>query len=187
VVPYSIQTKELIPDIKRKPGYLAKNSYEIVDHKGNVVSDSDVSPEMLKELRSGQLAIRQKPGPNNSLGLVKFEFPNQYDVYMHGTPAMSLFSRTRHDFSHGCIRVEDPQKLAEWVLKDIPEWTPEKIRAAMDGDETVRVKVARPVPVLILYTTALASPDGEVRFFSDLYGLDAKLAEELAHEYDWPQ
>ena len=186
-VPYSIQAKELIPDIKRKPGYLAKNSYEIVDHKGNVVSESDVSPEMLKELRSGQFAIRQKPGPNNSLGLIKFELPNQYDVYLHGTPAMSLFTITRRDFSHGCIRVEDPQKLAEWVLKDMPEWTPEKIGAAMDGDETVRVKVAQPVPVLVLYTTALASPDGEVRFFNDVYGLDAKLAEELAHAYDWPQ
>jgi L,D-transpeptidase YcbB len=186
-VPYSIQAKEMIPDIKRKPGYLEKNSLEIVDHSGNLVTDSQVTPDLLAQLRSGKLAIRQKPGPDNSLGLIKFEFPNDFSVYMHGTPAMSLFSKSRRDFSHGCIRVEDPPKLAEWVLQGMPEWTPEKIAEAMNGDETLRVKVAHPVPVLIIYTTAVASQDGEIHFFKDIYGLDAKLQAELAHRYDQPQ
>ena len=92
-----------------------------------VVSDGDVSDQMMAELASGKLAIRQRPGPNNSLGLIKFDMPNRYDVYMHDTPAQQLFSRSRRDFSHGCIRVENPVELATWVLRDQPEWDTEHI------------------------------------------------------------
>jgi L,D-transpeptidase YcbB len=101
------------------------------------------------KLRSGQLEIRQRPGPDNALGLVKFDFPNQFDVYTHGTLATELFSRSRRDFSHGCIRVEDSVVLVQWILRDRPEWTAESIRSAMYGDATIRVAVLKPIPVLI--------------------------------------
>ena len=101
---------------------------------------------------------------------------------MHGTPATELFSRSRRDFSHGCIRVEDPVALAQWILRDQPSWTEESIRAAMDGDKTLQVKLDRPIPVLILYSTAVVAEDGEVRFFDDIYGQDAALERALAEE-----
>ncbi len=182
-VPISIQRDEILPHLEKDPSYLAKNSYEIVDSSGKVVSDGEVTDEMKTQLRSGKLTVRQKPGPDNSLGLLKFEFPNPYDVYMHGTPAQQLFSRSRRDFSHGCIRVEDPVALAAWVLRDQPEWTPERLRAAMNGEETIRISLKDPIPVLILYSTAVVEEDGEVRFFSDIYGYDADLERALNENY----
>jgi len=185
-VPLAIQRKELLPEIKRDATYLAKHSYEIVDRDGSVVdATTPLSNELEQELRSGKLALRQTPGPDNSLGLIKFDLPNVYDVYMHGTPAAELFSRSRRDFSHGCIRVEDPVALALWVLRDKPEWNEERIRAAMAGDETIRVEVANPIPVLIVYGTAVVMEDGEVRFFSDIYGLDRELERSLSKGYPY--
>ncbi len=179
-VPLQIQRKELVPQIERNPSYLMENSYEIVDSRGEIVSDGEVNDEMLEKLRSGKLAIRQRPGPENALGLIKFEFPNPYDVYMHDTPAKHLFARSRRDFSHGCIRVEDAVALATWVLRDDPEWTPENIRAAMNGEETLRVEVKNPIPVLILYGTAVVLENGVVQFYEDIYGYDAELERALA-------
>jgi murein L,D-transpeptidase YcbB/YkuD len=98
---------------------------------------------------------------------------------MHGTPAMELFSRSRRDFSHGCIRVEDPVALASWLLNDQPEWAPDRIRAAMRGEKTFRVDLARPVPVLIVYGTAVVMEDGEVHFFRDIYRQDEALERAL--------
>ena len=178
-VPLSIVRAEMLPLIRKDPAYLAKNSYEIVDNTGTVVDSGTVSKEMKRQLRSGKLGIRQTPGPNNALGLLKFDFPNEHDVYMHGTPAMELFSRSRRDFSHGCIRVEDPVALAAWLLQDQPEWTADHIRAAILGEETFRVDLKRPVPVLIVYGTAVTMEDGEVHFFRDIYGQDAALQQEL--------
>ncbi|MGO9060808.1 MAG: L,D-transpeptidase family protein [Candidatus Binataceae bacterium] len=185
-VPSSIQHAELVPKIARNPAYLAKNNYEVVDGSGNVITDGDVSGEVLGGLRSGAYSIRQKPGPKNALGLVKFLFPNSYNVYLHSTPSVSLFSRARRDFSHGCIRVADPVALAAWVLRDKPGWTVDKIRAAMNGDQTVQVTLDKPIPVLILYSTALVTPEGEVQFFDDIYGYDTKLAKALAAGYPYP-
>lgn len=182
-VPLSIQRNELVPHVEKDPSYLTKNSYEIVDNRGNVVSEGAVNEDILEKLRSGKLAIRQKPGPDDALGLIKFNFPNQYDVYMHDTPAKSLFSRSRRDFSHGCIRVEDAVALAAWVLRDQPEWTVEKIRAAMNGEETFQVNIKNPIPVLILYGTAIARENGEVEFYNDIYGYDAELERALTQAY----
>jgi murein L,D-transpeptidase YcbB/YkuD len=182
-VPLSIQRDEIVPHIRKDPSYLAANSYEIVDRSGNVVSEGAVTDEIKDALQSGKLAVRQKPGTNNALGLVKFEFPNPYDVYMHGTPAEQLFSRSRRDFSHGCIRVEDPVALAAWVLRDKPEWTVERIRDAINGDETIRVDLKSPIPVLILYGTAVVTEEGEVQFFDDIYGYDADLERALNKDY----
>jgi murein L,D-transpeptidase YcbB/YkuD len=150
-----------------------------------VVTEGSVSDAVLSGLRSGEYSIRQKPGPKNALGLVKFIFPNAYNVYLHSTPSVSLFSRARRDFSHGCIRVQDPVALAAWVLRDKPGWTVDKIRAAMNGDQTVQVNLDKPIPVLILYSTAVVEPDGEVRFFEDIYGYDAKLETALAVGYPY--
>jgi L,D-transpeptidase YcbB len=179
-VPFSIQRAELIPKIERDPDYLAKNNYEVVNRDRVVVTDGRVTDDVLSGLRSGSLYVRQKPGPKNSLGAVKFIFPNPYNVYLHGTPATELFSRARRDFSHGCIRVEDPQALAAWVLRDKPEWTLDRISAAMNADQPTQVVLDKPIPVLILYATAVVEPDGEVLFFRDIYGLDAELQKALA-------
>jgi len=179
-VPLGIQREEFIPKIEENLGYLAENSYDIVDSDGSVVDEDPSRDEVREKLRSGQLGIRQRPGPDNALGLVKFDFPNQFDVYMHGTPSTELFSKSRRDFSHGCIRVEDPASLAQWVLRDRPEWTAENIRNAMYGETTVRVALLKPIPVLIVYGTAIVMEDGEVRFFDDIYGHDAALERALA-------
>jgi len=178
-VPLGIQHEEFIPKIEENPGYLAENSYDIVDSDGNVVDEDPAKEEVKDKLRSGQLGIRQRPGPDNALGLVKFDFPNQFDVYMHGTPSTELFSKSRRDFSHGCIRVEDPVSLAQWVLRDRPEWTAESIRSAMYGETTTRVALIKPIPVLIVYGTAVVMEDNEVRFFDDIYGHDAALERAL--------
>jgi len=184
-VPIDIQRDELLPEIEKDPSYLARHSYEIVDRNGRVVSDGLLTAEMQKQLYSGRLQIRQKPGPNNSLGLIKFDLPNAHDVYLHGTPARTLFSQSRRDFSHGCIRVEDPVTLAAWVLRDKPGWDADHIRAAMSGDETTRVMLDKPIPVLIVYGTAVVMEDGEVRFFEDIYGHDAALERVLAKGYGY--
>ena len=159
----------------------------MVDARQNVVSSGAVTPEVLEQLRSGKLFIRQNPGPKNSLGLVKFIFPNTYNVYMHDSPEQELFSRTRRDFSHGCIRLEKPADLAAWVLRDNPGWTPERIHAAMNGDKTQQVNLAHPIPVLILYATVIVLEDGIVHFYDDIYGHDASLEQVLAKGYPYPQ
>jgi murein L,D-transpeptidase YcbB/YkuD len=186
-VPYSITKAEMIPHILRDPDYLAKKGFEVVDSKQNVVSAGAVTPDELTQLRAGKLFVRQKPGPKNSLGLAKFLFPNSFNVYMHDTPATEFFSRSRRDFSHGCIRLERPADLAAWVLRDNPGWTPERIRAAMDGTTTQQVNLAHPIPVLILYATVIVLEDGLVHFYDDIYGHDATLEQTLAKGYPYPQ
>jgi murein L,D-transpeptidase YcbB/YkuD len=184
-VPISIQRAELVPKLEKDPSYLAKNHFEIVTPRDAVVSNAIMDAETVAQLRSGKLRIRQTPGPENALGLVAFRFPNEYGVYLHSTPANELFARTRRDFSHGCIRVENASHLAEWVLRGQPEWTPERIAETMNGDKTTYVSVAKPIPVLIVYATAVVLANGEVRFFEDIYGEDAKLEKLLAKGYPY--
>ncbi|MDO8803111.1 MAG: L,D-transpeptidase family protein [Elusimicrobiota bacterium] len=171
-VPMSIQRSELVPKIEKNPSYLEANDFEVIDGKEAVVSSGAVSTEVLNQLREGQLYLRQRPGPANSLGLVKFLMPNAHSVYLHGTPSRRGFRESERDLSHGCIRVEDPGALAAWALRYQPEWTPERIRAAMAGAETVTVKLTEPIPVLLQYGTAVAVEGGEVHFFDDIYGRD---------------
>ena len=178
-VPLSIVRDEILPKLEAGGGYLRKHSYQVVDQKGAIVNE-ETTAEIRDLLYSGRLRVRQRPGPNNSLGLIKFEFPNPHRVYMHGTPATELFSKSRRDFSHGCIRVEDPLSLAAWLLRDKPEWTSDRIRAAMQGPDALRVTLPKPVPVLIVYGTAVVMEDGEVQFFHDIYGQDAALERALA-------
>jgi murein L,D-transpeptidase YcbB/YkuD len=187
LVPTSILRNETIPKTRRNPNYLADNGFEVVDQSGNVVPSSPASDDVIDGLRSGSYRVRQKPGPKNALGLVKFIFPNQYNVYLHSTPEQELFSRSRRDFSHGCIRVEKPADLAAWVLRDRPEWTMDKIQAAMKtGADNIQVNLKKPIPVLILYSTAVVNPDGEVRFFNDIYGYDKSLNKVLSNGPPYP-
>lgn len=184
-VPYSIVRAELLPHLKKDASYFAKNSYEVVDRNEHVVADGVVSTEVEQQLRAGKLYVRQRPGPENALGLLKFDVPSSYDVYLHDTPAQQLFSRSRRDFSHGCIRLENPVALAKWLLRDKPEWTEDNIRTAMHGEKTMQVKLDKPVPVLIVYGTAVVMEDGEVRFFDDIYGQDVALAQSLTGDYPY--
>jgi murein L,D-transpeptidase YcbB/YkuD len=187
-VPYSIQRKEIVPDIRKNADYLLKHNYQVVDDRRQVVSQGAVNAGLLDEIREGTVHVRQRPGPKNSLGLIKFDMPNQYDVYMHATPVTSLFSKSRRDFSHGCIRVEDPVALAVWALRDNPgEWTADRVLEAMNGDKTFREELRKPIPVLIVYGTAIVADNGMTYFFRDVYGLDADLEKELADRRPYPR
>ena len=185
-VPLSIARGELLPAVQRDSNYLAKKGFDVVDARQNVVGSETVTPEMIQQIRAGKLYIRQQPGPKNALGLVKFIFPNDYSIYMHDTPATEFFSRSRRDFSHGCIRLEKPAELAAWVLRATSGWTMERIRAAMNQDKPQQVNLAKPIPVLILYGTVTVSEDGIVHFYDDIYGHDAALEKALAKGYPYP-
>ena len=176
-IPPSIAQEETIPEIEKDKDYLSKNHLEIVQGQGDDADPVEPSGRALDRVAKGELRIRQRPGPGNALGPIKFVFPNDQNVYLHGTPAEQLFDRTRRDFSHGCVRVEDPTGLAEWVLRDQPEWTRDKITAAMNDETKLsrRVSLTRPLPVVLFYSTAAVEPDGTVRFARDIYGHDQRL------------
>ena len=128
---------------------------------------------------AGRARIRQRPGPKNALGEIKFTFPNSEHIYLHHTPSVGLFERTQRDFSHGCVRVQDPVALALFVLQDMPQWTEARVREAMAAGELQTVKLATPVPVLIAYGTALVK-QGQLHFYPDIYGHDRALAQAMA-------
>ncbi len=176
-IPMSIAKNETIPDIEKNRDFLRKNDMEIVQGQGDDADPVALSDDALERVARGELRIRQRPGPSNALGPIKFVFPNDQNVYLHGTPAEQLFDRSRRDFSHGCVRVEDPTGLAEWVLRDQPEWTRERIVDAMDDltKKSRRVSLPRPLTVLLFYSTAMVEADGTVRFGRDIYGHDRRL------------
>ena len=187
-VPPSIQRSEIVPSVRKDRGYIAKKGFEITTQGGEVVGSGPVSDEVLEQLRTGKVAVRQKPGPTNALGLVKLIFPNQNNVYLHSTPAPELFSRARRDFSHGCIRVEKPAELTAWALRNNPGWDLERIRQQMEsGKDNQQVNLTKRIPVLILYGTAVADEAGTVRFFDDVYGFDASLEKILSAGYPYPK
>ena len=183
---YDILKKEILPRARKDRAYLAKESLEIVASGDDDAPALPATPENIEAVAAGRLTMRQKPGPSNSLGLAKFIFPNSESIYMHGTPAQSLFSRARRDFSHGCIRLEDPMALAQWVLRDQPDWTREKIEAAMKGERPFRVNLKKPLTVVLFYDTYHASSNGVVSFVDDIYGDDRMLDEALTKGYPYP-
>jgi murein L,D-transpeptidase YcbB/YkuD len=151
-VPSSILNKEILPAIRRNPNYLRAHNMEW-NGKG----------------------VRQKPGGNNSLGRVKFLFPNSFSMYLHDTPSKSLFQEDRRAFSHGCIRVSEPRRLALHLLRNEPEWTEEKVDAAMNSEREQYVTVRKPLPVTIVYFTAWVDGQGRINFRDDIYKRDARL------------
>ena len=140
------------------------------------------------------LPICEKPGPKNSLGLVKFMFPNQYDIYLHSTPQPELFARSRRDFSHGCIRVQKPEDLAVWVLANSAtpapagkDWEPDTIHDVMtNGSDNHQVNLKTPIPIVVFYATGIVAEDGQTHFFDDIYGYDQKLQEVLSKGPPYP-
>ena len=173
-IPDSIVEGETAPAMAKDPKYLARNNMEILrvsDSGGSSpVDPKDVNWDDPQELK--QLAFRQKPGPNNALGHVKFLFPNEFNVYLHDTPADQLFERPGRAFSHGCVRVEEPEALAKYVLRDDPAWTEAEILAAMNAGEEKHVKLKSPIPVHIVYFTAWVDDNGGLHFQPDIYGYD---------------
>lgn len=160
-VPPSIVRNEIVPGINKNKNYLSKHNMEITGYSGNLPN------------------VRQKPGANNSLGKVKFLFPNNYNIYMHDTPAKSLFGESKRAFSHGCIRLGEPKKLAEFLLRNDTTWTSEKITAAMNTGKEKYVTLKETVPVFIGYFTAWVDSKGQLNFRDDVYGHDAKLAKKM--------
>jgi murein L,D-transpeptidase YcbB/YkuD len=179
-LPPSIVKKEIMKHIRSSGmGYLASHDYEAYNNSGAVVTNA--TADDIDHLR---VSVRQKPGPKNSLGLVKFLFPNDYDVYMHSTPELNLFALTRRDRSHGCVRLQHADQMAQWVLSnDQPNggWDQDKVDDAMNGDDNNKtINLKSPLPVLIGYFTAMADEDGSMHFFDDIYGYDKQMEAALA-------
>jgi L,D-transpeptidase YcbB len=185
--PPSIVRNEIVPHARRDASYLDGQNMEIVASGDEGAPALPATPENLDRVAAGKLYVRQKPGEKNSLGLAKFIFPNSESIYMHGTPAQALFARARRDFSHGCIRLESPARLAEWVLRHDPEWTQERIAAAMNGSRPTQVNLKPKLKVIIFYDTAYVDSKGVVHFADDFYGHDAKLEKALAGGYPYPR
>jgi murein L,D-transpeptidase YcbB/YkuD len=180
----SIQRNEIVPHIEKDANYIAKHNFEVVTPKGELVTDNQVSPEVLEGIRSLHLMVRQKPGETNSLGLVKIIFPNPDNVYLHGTDAPELFSQDVRDFSHGCIRVEKPEDLVAWILRNNPGWDLERVKATMNGQKNnLQVNLLTRIPVVIVYGTATVNEENQIRFFDDIYGYDGELDKALATEH----
>ncbi|MDD3787457.1 MAG: L,D-transpeptidase family protein [Petrimonas sp.] len=160
-VPQSIVKNEILPKMKRSGSYLRRNHMEVVGNSG------------------GLPVVRQKPGPWNSLGRVKFLFPNSYNIYLHDSPAKSLFNTDKRSYSHGCIRLQEPARLAQYLLNDTAKWNAEKVQEAMTADKEQYVKLKKPVPVLLTYFTAWVGGGGEMNFREDIYGHDERMAKKL--------
>ena len=171
-IPDSIVDGETVPAIAKDPAYLARNNIEVRDISNSSTIDyADVDWDNPSQRR--RLAFRQKPGPGNALGSVKFLFPNQYDVYIHDTPADRLFSRVSRALSHGCVRLEQPEALARYVLRGSPEWDDQGIREAMNAGVEKHVRLHEPIPVHLVYFTTWVDENGGLHFQPDIYGYDA--------------
>jgi L,D-transpeptidase YcbB len=176
-VPPSIARAETVPRLRREPAYGDRMGFEVVGPTG--LASAVLNDQLLDDVLAGRLTLRQRPGPVNALGGVKFVFPNREHIYLHHTPSVNLFGRDQRDFSHGCIRVEQPLELARFVMQGMPGWTPERITEAMSLGESQAVRLQEPVPVVIGYLTAVVR-EGRVHFFDDLYGHDQALRKALA-------
>lgn len=172
-VPRSILENDILPKLAHNHGYLAQNEMETVPPGASVA-----------DLAAGRARVRQRPGPKNALGAIKFAMPNPMDIYLHSTPARELFKRSRRDLSHGCIRVEHPDALAEYVLGRQGQWNAAAVRDALKPGPTRHVALNHAIPVVIFYATAIVDSKGSPRFAADIYGRDAKLEQELAARRD---
>ncbi len=183
-VPPSLAAKDKLPLIRRDPGYLAREHMRVLQGWGERPRQIDpASVDWWRVATPLPYRLRQDPGPWNALGRIKFMFPNVHDVYLHDTPARELFAHAERGFSSGCIRLQDPLGLADWLLADVPGWSPEALRAAIDSGDTRTVNLREPVPVYLLYWTAWVGSDGAVQFRRDIYDRDAPLAAALAASF----
>jgi murein L,D-transpeptidase YcbB/YkuD len=175
-VPQSIIRNELLPKLKRNSNYLNSKNMEVVQN-GKVINSRTINWHNYS--KGVPFVIREKPGKDNSLGLVKFLFPNQFNIYMHDTPAKSLFDKNDRAFSHGCIRLAEPEKLANYVLRNDTTYTPEKTNELMHKGEEKWVTINPTLPVFIVYFSSWVSHDGKLNFRKDIYGADKKLSKEV--------
>lgn len=180
-VPLSIQQQELAARVEADGAFVAAGGFEVLDEAERPVAGA-TGRDLAAGLRSGALRLRQRPGAGNTLGLVKIALSGPSWLYLHGTPSEELFGPARRDFSHGCIRVEDPEGLAVWILRGEAGWTPRAVRAAARGSRTVEVPVSREITVLVAYFTASGWGEGGFTFREDVYGQDAALATALREE-----
>lgn len=176
-VPRSIAVGEIVPRLARNPAYLKQNDMELVSASGQRLSST--GGDALGLIRSGAGRVRQRPGAMNVLGEVKFAMPNAMNIYLHSTSAKDLFARARRDLSHGCIRVERPAELAQFVLADPVQWDVAHVAAAMRPGSTRRVDLANPVTVILFYATAVTDREGRALFSDDIYGHDLALRRAL--------
>jgi murein L,D-transpeptidase YcbB/YkuD len=177
-IPPKIAADEVVPDTRKDWASFAKNNYQIVDHYGPDAKVYPLDSENLTKVEQGKLLVQQKPGPENSLGLVKFLFPNKYAIYLHDTPAKHLFAMQRRDYSHGCIRVEKPLDLALYVLSQEPgNWSVDKIKNAMLHGDQNEIDLTHKIPVYIRYWTTYVDDDGTVQFRKDIYNKMIKVSE----------
>ncbi|MRR33343.1 peptidoglycan-binding protein, partial [bacterium] len=180
-IPATIASTEIIPEIRKNRAYLARNKIRV--YRGWGPSARRINPSSINWSRlTGKdlpFWLRQDPGPKNPLGAVKFLFPNEYDVYIHGTPFHELFERDSRGFSHGCIRIESPLELAEYLLHAPADWSSESLLAAIETGENLSIRLSDPIPVHILYFTAWVDETGTVNFRDDVYGHDEALARAL--------
>ncbi len=183
-VPYSIFVNEILPVIKVEPDYLIRHNMEIVSRSADnrVIDPATLDWSIYPGIRFPYL-IRQRPGENNSLGLVKFLFPNSYSMYLHDTPNKNLFKEEKRTFSHGCVRVEEPLKLVEFLLRNDTIWTEDSIQSAMNSGIQKYVTLKEEVPVIIVYFTSWVDEMGRLNFRDDIYGHDKKL-ESILFEMD---
>jgi murein L,D-transpeptidase YcbB/YkuD len=172
-VPYSIATKEILPEIKKDPLYLTKKNMLLFSGKGKV---DPVTVDWTKiHEKNFKYQIRQDPGAFNALSRIKFLFPNRFDVYLHDTPTRNLFKRSERDFSHGCMRIEKPIDLAVHLLNDPAEWSQEKVMAAIRKGKNRPVYLPEPIDVHVQYWTAWVDSEGNAHFRDDVYGYDPML------------
>ncbi len=185
-VPASIVAEELADSIRDDPGYLEAHHMRVFDGPGDdarEIDPGDLDWSALLTAGSGY-SLRQDPGPQNPLGRIKFMFPNRFNVYLHDTPAGHLFDRRERGYSHGCIRIENPVELANYLLRDKPGWGAQGVAAAMDTSVNRWVSIPRPILVHILYWTAWVDERGAVQFRDDVYGIDALLARALYRRFN---
>ena len=174
-IPESIAIKETIPLLRKDDGYADKHGIQVVmkGHNEEAVDASEIGwKEVEQENKAFPYLLRQRPGPGNALGRVKFMFPNQFNVYLHDTPTRHLFQATERDYSHGCVRVEHPVELAEYLLKDKPGWDAYRIQNEMEGEEEMSVTLVKPLPVHIVYWSVWVGENGKLQRRPDIYELD---------------
>jgi len=185
-IPPGILVKDKLPDLKRNPGALQRMNIRVLDGSGREVNPYSVNWHQYGPNRLPPYQFRQDPGPNNALGLVKIMFPNPYLVYLHDSPAKSLYEQDQRAFSSGCIRVQRPFELAELVLND-PQWNQQAIQDVLATRQTRTVNLKKPIPVLILYWTAQPRADGQINFRNDIYGRDAATLAALNSDFRVPR
>jgi len=187
-VPDSIAKKELLKKIKKDPDYLSEQNITVLRGWGN--NEEEIDPETVDWSRITPenliYRFRQEPGVLNPLGRIKFMLPNRFDVYLHDTPSKRLFSEHVRIFSHGCIRIEKPVELADFVLRDDPKWTREKILTALEKGNEQIVRTSHPVNVHFLYLTAWVDERGILQFRNDIYERDKRLDEALLRRGHFP-